>query len=125
MSRQSLVEIDYYEGADGMLYPDIQISTDKEYDRHTTHRYGSMWKEYLSEHHPLRLSELIMTGSINEMIVKVDRLAEQRKEVLIQQLLENQPMPAVENILVRAGHLEMLTSQAEEIVIHEVVYQLY
>mgnify|MGYP000780499586 CR=1 FL=1 len=45
-------------------------------------------------------------------------------ETLIQQLLEVQPMPETEDMLERAGHMEMITRQAEEIILHEVVYQL-
>ena len=63
-------------------------------------------------------------GRINELIAKVDKEAEAKKETLIQQLLEVQPMPKTEDMLERAGHMEMITRQAEEIILHEVVYQL-
>lgn len=54
----------------------------------------------------------------------MDEEAEAKKETLIQQLLEAQPMPETEDMLERAGHMEMITRQAEEIILHEVVYQL-
>ena len=72
--------------------------------------------------HPQRLSELIALGQVNEMITRVDQEAERKKEALIQQLLEVQPMPETEDTLERAGHMEMITRQAEEIVLQEVVY---
>ena len=81
-------------------------------------------KDYMKSKHPQRLSELIALGQINELIAKVDKEAEAKKETLIQQLLEVQPMPKTEDMLERAGHMEMITRQAEEIILHEVVYQL-
>ena len=68
--------------------------------------------------YPQRLSELIALGQINELIAKVDEEAEAKKETLIQQLLEAQPMPETEDMLERAGHMEMITRQAEEIILH-------
>lgn len=63
-------------------------------------------------------------GMINEMICKVDEEAEQKKEALIQQLLNLQPMPETEDTLARAGHMELITRQAEEIILEEVIYQV-
>ena len=84
-------------------------------------RFGSLWKEFMLENHPHRLSELVAQGKINEMILKVDEEAESRKERLIQELLGAQPLPDTEDTLERAGHMSMITSTAEEIVITELV----
>lgn len=94
------------------------------YDLRPTGMFGRRWKDYMKSKHPQRLSELIALGQINELIAKVDKEAEAKKETLIQQLLEVQPMPKTEDMLERAGHMEMITRQAEEIILHEVVYQL-
>lgn len=42
---------------------------------------------------------------------------------MIQSLLQVQPMPETEDVLERAAHMEMITRQAEEIILQEVVYQ--
>ena len=60
----------------------------------------------------------------NDIVEDAKKEAEAKKETLIQQLLEVQPMPETEDMLERAGHMEMITRQAEEIILHEVVYQL-
>ena len=57
------------------------------------------------------------------MITRVDSEAETKKELLVQQLLEVQPMPETEDMLARAGHMEMITREAEEIILNETVYQ--
>ena len=124
MNREPLVKMEYMTGADGMQYPNLQISADEKFDKKETGRFGSQWKEYMKEKHPQRLSELIATGMINEMICKVDEEAEQKKEALIQQLLNLQPMPETEDTLARAGHMELITRKAEEIILEEVIYQV-
>ena len=114
MSREPLAKLEYTKGEDGMLYPNLQISVNKEYDLRPTGMFGRRWKDYMMSKY----------RQINELIAKVDEEAEAKKETLIQQLLEAQPMPETEDMLERAGHMEMITRQAEEIILHEVVYQL-
>lgn len=125
MSREPLVKLEYQEGKDGLMYPKVQISEDREHDQKATGLFGSRWKDYMKVKHPQRLSELISQGKINEVICQVDEEAETKKEKLIQQLLEVQPMPETEDTLARAGHMEMITRQAEEIILNEVVYQFH
>ena len=123
MSRGSLAKLEYRTGEDGMLYPNLRISENREHDQRPAGMFGKRWKDYMKSEHPQRLSELIALGQINEMIDKVDGEAEAKKEALIQQFLEVQPMPETEDTLARAGHMEMITRQAEEIVLQEVAYR--
>lgn len=125
MIEQPLVRLEYQEGEDGLLYPKIQISENRDYDRRIVGMFGRQWKDYMREKHPQRLSELIAQGRINEKICQVDEEAERKKEGLIQQLMERQPMSETEDMLARAGHMEMITRQAEEIIFNEFVYQLH
>ncbi len=124
MRKEPLIELTYTEGQDGMLYPDIKISENEKYDQMEAGKFGRMWKEYMMEQHPHRLSELIAEGRINEMIVNLDTEAENRKETLIQQLLKAQPMPKTEDTLERASHLEMIYQTADEIILNEVVFKV-
>ena len=75
----------------------------------------------MMEKHPHRLSELVAQGRINEMILQADQEAEQRKEELIQELLAVHPMPETEDTMERAGYMNRITKEAEEIVMDEVV----
>lgn len=124
MSREPLAKLEYRKGEDGMLYPDLRISMNREHDLRPAGMFGRRWKDYMKSKHPQRLSDLIALGQINEMIARVDEEAEAKKETLIKQLLEVQPMPETEDALKKAGHMEMITRQAEEIILHEVAYQL-
>ena len=118
-----MINLNYTEGKDGLLYPDIQVSENQDYDNMEIGKYGQMWKDYMTEQHPHRVSQLIAEGKINQMIVSVDKEAENRKETLIQQLLKAQPLPQTEDTLLRASHMEMIYQTAEEIILNEIVYK--
>lgn len=124
MRTEPLMNLNYRQGKDGMMYPEIQISQEAQTDQMPVGKFGRAWKAYMMEHHPHRLSELVAQGKINSTILQVDEEAEQRKEVLIQQLLTTQPMPESEDTLERAGHMNSLTMQAEEIVMNELVMKV-
>lgn len=124
MRTDPLMKLTYQQGRDGLLYPELQISENEKTDRTPVGKFGRLWKEYMMENHPDRLSELVAQGEINEMISKVDEEAEGRKERLIQELLKAQPMPDTEDPLERAGHMNMLTATAEEIVLNELVLKV-
>ena len=122
--KDGLVKMEYQTGQDGMMYPDIRISENPECDQRVTGRFGRQWKKYMQENHPIRLAELIAQGKINEILAQVDREADRKKEKLIQQMLEKEPMPEREDALDRAAHMEMLIHQAEEIILFRIVYRL-
>lgn len=124
MRTQPLMEFSYRPGRDGMLYPQIQISEDPEDDRMPAGRFGQRWKAYMMENHPHRLSELAAQGRISEMVRQVDQEAEQRKEEQIQALLASWPAPETGNTMERAGHMNMITRQAEETVMAQVVLKI-
>ena len=124
MNMKPLIDLTYKEGEDGMLYPDLQISEDESHDLTEAGKFGKLWKEYMTEQHPHRVSELIAAGSFNRMITEVDEEAESRKESLIQELLKVQPLPKTEDTLERAAHMQMITSTAEEIIISEVALKV-
>ena len=94
MGREPLVKLEYRKGQDGMLYPDLRISKDREMDGGQPRLFGRKWKDYMKEYHPLRLSLLTAEGRINRMVCEVDREAEEKKEKVIQSLLQVQPMQA-------------------------------
>ncbi|QNK42195.1 TnpV protein [Caproicibacter fermentans] len=124
MRTDPLMNLTYQKGKDGLLYPELQISEDEKTDRTPVGKFGRLWKEYMTENHPHRLSELVAQSKINETISKVDGEAESRKERLIQELLKAQPMPDTEDPLERAGHMNMITATAEEIVLNELVLKV-
>lgn len=124
MRTEPLMTLNYKQGEDGMMYPDLQISQNPDTDSTPVGKFGKAWKDYMTENHPHRLSELVAQGKINEVILQVDEEAEARKETLIQQLLTTQPMPDTEDTMARAAHMTMLTLTAEEITMDELVMKV-
>ena len=124
MRTEPLMNLSYRQAEDGMMYPEIQISQEVQIDKMSVGKFGRAWKDYMMEYHPHRLSELIAQGEINKMILQVDEEAENRKEALIQELLMTQPMPDTKDTLKRAGHMNMITLTAEEIIQSEVVLKV-
>ena len=124
MRTEPLMNFTYRQGQDGMLYPEIQVSENPQTDRMPVGRFGERWKKYMLEKHSHRLSELVAQGRINEIVLQVDQEAEQRKETLIREMLATDPMPETEDTMERAGHMGMITREAEEVVMGEVVLRV-
>ena len=124
MRTEPLMNFTYRQGQDGMLYPEIQVSENPQTDRMPVGRFGERWKKYMLEKHSHRLSELVAQGRINEIVLQVDQEAEQRKETLIREMLATDPMPETEDTMERAGHMGMITREAEEVVMDEVVLRV-
>ncbi|MCI8529582.1 MAG: TnpV protein [Lachnospiraceae bacterium] len=124
MEMEPLMDFIYRQGEDGMMYPEIRISENPQDDQMPVGRFGQRWKEFMMEKHAHRLSELVAQGKINEIILQVDREAEQKKETLVQELLRIRPLPETEDTMKRAGHMNMITKEAEEIVMYQVVLKI-
>ena len=93
-----------YKEQEGMLLPDLQISNSSEADR-PLGRYGRMALEYLKDNQPERYTILKMDGSLMEVMHRVQNEATEKIEALIQQMLQQEPMPQTEDILERTRHL--------------------
>lgn len=52
MKREPLTKLEYRMGEDGMLYPNLLLSKNPEYDRVPVGIFGRSWKEYMKEKPP-------------------------------------------------------------------------
>ena len=84
-------------------------------------KYGRMAMRYLHETDPQRFSLLKMQGELMTLMYKVDEEATEQVESITQKLLQSDPTPQTEDILVRTRHLNQQRDIAEEIVIREMV----
>lgn len=112
----------YTKNKEGHLIPNIQMSNNEEYEKHLG-KYGRMALMHLQETNPIRLMELQMEGTILEEMHRIHERAMVQVEKIWTELIEKNPAPQTEDILVRTQHLNQLKSQAEEIVINELIYQ--
>ena len=117
MRTEPLMNFTYWEGPDGTMYPNIQLSETE------IGKFGQAWKTFMQSNHPERLSELNMLGSLHSTMKAVDEEAENYRESLIQSLMKSKPLPQTEDTLERAAHMEMLTRIAEELTLNDIVFQ--
>lgn len=117
--KEPIIHLDYTE-KDGILYPNLQISNDKEADQ-PLGRYGRMALEYLRENYPDRYTALKMDGNLMAVMHRVQSEATEQIETQIQQMLKSDPIPQTEDTMERTRHLNSLKLSAEETIIREIV----
>lgn len=105
---------DYY-------FPDISAS-----DSHTViGHYGRMRKAYLEEHLPGLYTRLILSGKLYEHLAETDQVCRDRMERMIAQMAEaegiNEKLKASDQ-LGWISQMNSIRSQAEEIVLQEIIY---
>ena len=77
--------------------------------------------KYLHETNPQRFSLLKMQGELTNLMYRVDEEAAEQVEAITQKLLQSDPTPQTDDLLVRTRHLNKQRDIAEEIVIREMV----
>ena len=103
------------------LLGSLQEGETMEYEEQPLGKYGRMAMRHLHETNPQRFSLLKMQGELMTLMYKVDGDATEKVDSIQRKLLEDDPMPQTDNILVRTRHLNKHRDIAEEIVIREMV----
>ena len=113
-------EIQYKEGADGMLYPLL------EYPKQPSGnigKYGELRRSYLEKHRPATYQLLILNGELKQHLLDVNAQAHEQIDSLIATMLKTVPAPdKISNQLGWVQHMNMLKTQPEEIVVREWLY---
>jgi len=112
-----------YKEVDGILYPKIEISTDKEADKKPLGKYGQMRMNFLRKNHPNQYSLLLARGELMSKMHQTNEKAHQRLELITEQMLKTDPIPDQKNTMESFHHREKIRQTAEEIVLHEIVYR--
>ena len=76
------IELNYVK-KNGMLYPDLQISNNKDDDKRPIGKYGMMWLRFMHEWHYDRYIELRMSG---ELLSFANRINNETYKILKTQL---------------------------------------
>ena len=87
-------------------------------------KYGIMRRTYLKNHRPILYNRLLLTEKLYPHLRDVQRDAENRLEVIMAQLIKQNPPPdkALDN-LAWAAHMNMLKQIAEENILSEIIYE--
>ena len=86
-------------------------------------KYARMRREFLEVNNPLLLSDLILTEKLFPHLWEVQQTCERRMELLMNRLIDKNPAPdKASQQLAWVHHMNMLKAQAEESVLHEIIY---
>lgn len=103
------------------FFPDISAS-----DSHTDiGHYGRMRKAYLEEHRPGLYTRLILSGKLYDHLAETDQVCRDRMKRMIAQLAEAEGINEQLKVSDQLGwisRMNSIRSQAEEIVLQEIIY---
>lgn len=102
--------------------PDLELPEDEE-----AHygKYGILRKTYLMEHRKPYYQMLILQGTLNKHLNRVDREAHERMEVLVIQMAEKERVAEqlkAEQSMLWVQRMNEIRNIAEEIVLAEMIY---
>ena len=115
-------EITYHKEGD-YLIPDIIVENPKK-DYHIG-LYGRLKLEYMKKHQLGLYSDLILTGTLPEYLIEIDKTANERTKKIINKLAKEEK---VDENLKQNNQLEWvrcmnnIKNRAEEIVLNELIY---
>ena len=114
-------EITYTKQAD-YLIPDLTLPTEPELP---LGRYALMHRDYLEKHKRVTYLNLLTSGSLNGHLYQTEQTALQRLELLTKQLAAEQGV--TEELKKKApmqwlGMMNSIRSQAEEIILGELIF---
>lgn len=86
-------------------------------------RWGMMRKRYLQEHKPAVYSSMLLMDELNQHLIDIQKNADDRMDVLEEQLLKNNPAPdKAKDGMAWIRHMNQIRHQAEEIVKNEIIF---
>ena len=88
-------------------------------------KWGRMHREYLREHCPILLNDLILSGQLWTYLAELNEQAQRRLQLIIRQIQEAEPvteeLKAVDQ-MAWGGAMNSIRSRAEEIILREMIY---
>ena len=113
-------EIQYKEGPDGMLDPELTFPKQPEGN---IGKYGGMRRDYLQQHRKATYARMSMEGTLKQHLMDVNEQAKAKVEALMEQMQQTEPMPDKNSDpLGWIQRMNSMKAQAEEIVREMVVY---
>ena len=117
------MQVEYHEGTDGMLYPNLTMREQEDY---TLGKYGLMRKRYLEQQKRSRFQALILKDELWEHLVDVDKRGQQMEDQIVAQMAErhgvNEQMKA-ERQMEWVQQMNSFIQSAQEIVMNDLIYQ--
>ncbi len=111
-----------YHEENGYLIPDLRLPEEEEKEIGI---WGQRHLEYLKQNHKVTYTNLLTSGRLNAYLADIDRQAQERFEMLVEQMKQAQRVTEQleeENALEWVGRLNNIRDCAREIVNSEIVY---
>ena len=88
-------------------------------------RWGSMQRDYIKEHNPIRFNNLCLSGELWTYLADLNEQAQSRLELIIEQMKASEgvteELKAV-NQMAWVGAMNSIRNRAEEIILREMIY---
>ena len=88
-------------------------------------RWGRMHQKYLEENRPIIYHQLVLKGTIKTYLADLNEQAQQRLEVIIQQMKKNEGVTEqlkAQDQMQWVMHMNSIRQRAEEIITDELIY---
>ena len=89
-------------------------------------KYGRMHRDYLQEHNPIRFDDLVLEGKLWTYLADLNEQAQNRLQMIIRQMQEAESVNdelKENNQMAWVQAMNSIHNRAEEIVLHELVYE--
>ena len=124
MEVLTMAEITYHKEGDYFV-PDLYLEKEEYENDYIIGKYGHLRLEYLKNHKKAEYIIMFMNKTLRKHIVKTDKQAKRKFDILMKQMLEKNPID--ENL---KEHHQMewvqamnnIKNRAEEIVLNEIIY---
>ncbi|EAG9406789.1 TnpV protein [Listeria monocytogenes] len=102
------------------LIPDINL---RKQPTQPLGKYGRMRKTYLEERRKALFNHLLLSEKLQDHLLEIDQTANRRLEQIMSDLQKTQvPPDKMTQQMEWVGHMNNLKSQAEEIILTELIY---
>ena len=86
-------------------------------------KYGRMRRNYLKQYRPVLYNSMLLNGTLYPHLMELEQTAENRMQQTMAQLLKQNPAPDKgQNQMAWVQHMNSLKTQAEELVMTELIY---
>ena len=117
------MELTYHEGTDGMLYPDLKMKEQEDYE---LGKYGNLRWNYLKTKKRALFQILLMKDELWEHLVDVDKRGLAMEEQIVNQMARQNGVDEQ----MKADHqmdwvqqMNSFTQSAQEVVMNDLIYQ--
>ena len=114
------MNINYIRSGDYFI-PDLKLTE----ETRPIGKWGRMHRDYLKEHHPIRFTNLVLSGNLWTYLADLNEQAQQRMETLIVQLKTAEGIIEALKAADPIGwtqHMNNITARAEEIIREDLIY---